>query len=454
MFPKARALWTRLLESLWFVPIAIGLASIVLAMVMVEISARIDPDVLARFPRIFGASADSSRSLLSSIAASVITVVGVTFSLTMVAVTQASAQYTSRILRTFMRDRATQIVLGVFVGIFAYCLLVLRTIRSADESPFVPSLAVVLGIVFALAAMGAHIYFVHHMATTLQVSSLLERVGRETVRAVDRLFPDDVGIEASPEQRDAALAHLRSATWRPVAAKSTGYLQAIDRSRLVSAAEQHGAVVRLGAPIGGFVIEHTPIAWTTPESPEARSGNDSADGASGSPSALDDEIPRCCSLGSFRTINEDAGFGVRQIVDIALRALSPGVNDTTTAVNCVDWLGAVLVRLANRRVEPPYRVKDGVVRVIAEGPTFESLLALAVDEIRQNAASNVTVLAALFGLLTRVAPHVRAPARRRSVEQQVRLIAEHAERNVQAVHDRDALRRLSGEALGALGAGR
>jgi uncharacterized membrane protein len=120
----------------------------------------------------------------------------------------------------------------------------------------------------------------------------------------------------------------------------------------------------------------------------------------------------------------------------------------------VDWLGAVLVRLANRRVEPPYRVKDGVVRVIAEGPTFESLLALAVDEIRQNAAGNVTVLAALLGLLTRVAPHVRAPARRRSVEQQVRLVAEHAERNVQAVHDRDALRRATGEALGALGAGR
>jgi uncharacterized membrane protein len=455
MVAKLRVVWTRLLESLWFVPIGIGIASIVLAIGMVEISARIDPDALARFPRIFGASADSSRSLLSSIGASVITVVGVTFSLTMVAVTQASAQYTSRILRTFMRDRPTQIVLGVFVGIFAYCLLVLRTIRSADESPFVPSLAVVLGIVFALGAMGALIYFVHHMATTLQVSSLLERVGRETVKAVDRLFPDDVGVEASADQREAALAHLRSATWRPVAAKSTGYLQAVDRRRLVTAAEQHRACVQLGAPIGGFVIEHTPIAWTTPETNSAaRTVDDSSDGASGSPEALDDEICRCCSFGSFRTLDQDAGFGVRQIVDIALRALSPGVNDTTTAVNCVDWLGAVLVRLANRRIETPYRVKDGVVRVIAEGPTFESLLALSVDEIRQNAAGNVTVLAALLGLLTRVATHVRAPARRRSVELQARLAAEHAERNVQAVHDRDALRRLASEALGARGAGR
>lgn len=192
------------LESLWFVPSAIGLASMVLAVGMVELSARVDPHALARFPRVFGASTDSSRSLLASIGASVITVVGVTFSLTMVAVTQASAQYTSRILRTFMRDRPTQIVLGVFVGIFAYCLLVLRTIRSADESPFVPSLAVVLGIVLALAGMGALIFFVHQIATTLQVSSLLERVGRETVEAVDCMFRM---MLASKRRRISATPH-------------------------------------------------------------------------------------------------------------------------------------------------------------------------------------------------------------------------------------------------------
>lgn len=164
-------------------------------------------------------------------------------------------------------------------------------------------------------------------------------------------------------------------------------------------------------------------------------------------------IPRCFSVGSFRTIEEDAGFGVRQIVDIALRALSPGVNDTTTAVNCADWLGAVLVRLANRRIETPFRVKDGVVRVIAEGPTFESLLALSIDEIRQNAGANVTVLGALLGLLTRLASVVHDPARRRCVEIQTQLVAELAERRVEAMHDREALRRLTSHALGTASVG-
>jgi uncharacterized membrane protein len=438
-------IWARLLETLWFVPSAIGLAGIVLAVGMVELSARIDPDALARFPRVFGASADSSRSLLSSIGASVITVGGVTFSLTMVAVTQASSQFTSRILRTFMRDRPTQVVLGVFVAIFAYCLLVLRTIRSADESGFVPSLAVVLGIVLALAGMGALIFFVHHMAAALQVSSLLERVGRETVDAVDRLFPHDLEEEASPRARDLAVAQLRDAFWRPVAATSTGYLQVVDGDRLGRAAEERRVIVRLGVPIGEFVVEHTPIAWISDEPNDARGR--AAPGASPD-EGLGKAIARCFTVGTFRTIDQDAAFGVRQMVDIALKALSPGINDTTTAVNCVDWLGAVLVRLANRRIETPFRTADQTVRVVASGPTFEGLRALSVDEIRQNAAGNVTVLGALLRLLTRLARVVREPARQRWVEIHARLVAEHAERRVEAPHDREGLRRLTSAALG------
>lgn len=151
---RLRALWEQLLDSLWFVPGAIVLAAIVLAVGMVELSTRVDNGALSKFPRIFGASADSSRAMLSAIASSVITVAGVTFSITMVAVTQASSQYTPRILRNFMRDRSNQVVLGVFVGIFAYCLVVLRTIRSSEEVRFVPALAVIGGIVLALVGMG------------------------------------------------------------------------------------------------------------------------------------------------------------------------------------------------------------------------------------------------------------------------------------------------------------
>ena len=445
---RLRVVRDRLLETLWFVPGAIGLAGVLLAVAMVELSARVDQETLARFPRVFGASADSSRSLLSAIGGSVITVAGVTFSLTMVAVAQASSQYTSRILRTFMRDRSTQVVLGAFVGIFAYCLLVLRTIRSVEESGFVPSLAVVLAILLALVAMGALIFFIHHIAATLQVSHLLERVGRETIKAVDRLFPDDVGEEASPQQRAEAATRLRGATWLAIPATRTGYVQRIDADRLVDIAAARDSVIRLELRVGEFVIDGTPIAaiasWGS-------NGSSERDGHKpGSPTERSNpSIAACFAVGTFRTIDEDAAFGVRQIVDVALKALSPGVNDTTTAVTCVDWLGAILVRLANRSIETPFRSEDGVVRVIAAGPTFESMLALAVDEIRQNAASNVTVLGALLEMAGRVGRVVRDRERRRLLETHVALIAEHVERRVEAKPDRERLRQCARLALAA-----
>ena len=441
MMLRLRAWWTRLLETLWFVPSAVGLAGVVLAIAMVELSAGVDQDALARFPRLFGASADSSRSLLSAIGGSVITVAGVTFSLTMVAVAHASGQYTSRILRTFMRDRSTQVILGIFVGIFAYCLLVLRTIRSVDESRFVPSVAVVLAIALALVGMGALIFFIHHIATTLQVSHLLERVGSETVQAVDRLFPDDVAEEATPEQRAATAAALRGVTWLSVPAKRTGYVQGIDADRLVSIAEAHDAVIRLDVGIGEFVIEDTPIASIAAGDATARQRDRNAHDISSDHTCR--SIAGCFGVGTFRTIDEDAAFGIRQIIDVALKALSPGVNDTTTAVTCVDWLGAILVRLANRRIETPFRSKVGVVRVIANGPTFDRLLAFAVDEIRQNAASNVTVLAALFEMAGRVGRVVRDHQRGTLLETQVALLADHVERRVDTTHDRERLRRCA-----------
>ena len=176
--PDLLGVWARLRDSLWFVPSLIVLAAVLLAIGMVELSALAPSEALARWPRLFGAGADGSRSMLSAIAGSMITVAGVTFSITMVAVTQASAQYTPRILRNFMRDRANQAVLGIFVGIFAYCLVVLRTIRGGDGPDFVPSLAVLVGILLALLGIAVLIFFIHHIATALQASEIIARIAR------------------------------------------------------------------------------------------------------------------------------------------------------------------------------------------------------------------------------------------------------------------------------------
>ena len=473
MAHRLRVLRDRLLSTLWFVPTLVVAGAIALAVGMVELSARVDAEALARWPRVFGAEPGSSRSILSAIASGMITVAGLSFSLTMVAVTQASTQFTPRVLRNFMGDRANQLVLGTFVGIFAYCLVVLRTIRSADEGlRFVPSLAVVLGIALAIGGTGVLIYFVHHIASTLQASNLVARVARETAAAIDALFPDTLGAGADDDAAHATRLAAAVTRWHPVPARATGYVQAVDEPRLLRVAAEGGRLVRMVRGVGDFVVEGTPVAAVAADAGraglrpgaagEARVPAAPADDDGASPTALDALAGRLAAtwaVGEVRTVEQDAAFGVRQLVDIALKALSPGINDTTTAVSCVDYLGALLLRLAGRRIESPVRTApadghDGarggqarradasgrVVCVLARGPTFERLLALACDEIRQSASGNVSVLHRLLDMLAEVADATPDPARRRLVLAQRALVDEVGDRTVPAPADRRRLR--------------
>lgn len=436
---RLRTLAQHLLGSLWFIPSAIVFAALALAVFMVELSGGMGDAVLERFPRLFGASAASSQAMLSAIAGSMITVAGLSFSLVLLAVTQASSQYTPRILRTFMEDRANQVVLGTFVGIFAYCLVVLRTIRTADEGGFVPSLAVVLAIVLAIAGIGVLIYFVHHIASTLQASSIMARVTRDTVVVVDRLFPQTLGDEG-PVNGEVVAAIEALTDWHLARAAATGYVQSVDEKGMLRLAAQTCQVIRMARGIGDFVIEGTEIAAFADWPPEAQPGRSPHRRDTGpDPAEIAKRLERLYVVDEYRTVAQDAAFGIRQLVDIALRALSRGVNDTTTAVNCVDHIGAILVRLANRQVESPLRTRDGIVRVIARGAQFDGLLRLACDEIRNSAAGNPAMLDHLFETLGTVAGQTPSQDRRQLLAEQVRLIREVVSRTVETPHDRTRL---------------
>jgi uncharacterized membrane protein len=202
---KFKLLWSDLQSSFWFVPSLIVMASMVLAAALIEAhSAGID-QWLTPWPRLFGAGAEGARGMLSTIAASMMSVVAVTFSMTLVALALASSQYTSRILRNFMRSRVTQSVLGSLAGIFAYCLIVLRTIRDTQEGEFIPSVAVFFGFILALAGVGVLIFFIHHIASSIQASSIIASVAGETIKSVDRLFPNDEGDVPEIEADQARL---------------------------------------------------------------------------------------------------------------------------------------------------------------------------------------------------------------------------------------------------------
>ena len=409
-------------STFWFVPTVIVLDAVGLAAVLIAIDATVDLHVVARWPLLFGAGAAGARSLLMAVASSMITVAGVVFSITIVALSLTSSQYTSRVLRNFMRDRNNQIVLGVFVGIFAYCLVVLRTIRAGDEGAFVPSLAVLGGLILAFVGIGFLIFFIHYISMSIQSSSIIAKAAEETIAAVDQLFPKELGDDVEEDADGALAVSLAEQTWSAVPARKTGYIQSLDGDALLAFASERGTIVRMECGIGEFVVEGTALISVA------------------DPGGLDedttDELNAIYVISPHRTVEQDASFGIRQLVDIALKALSPGIDDTMTAVICVDYLTAILVRLASRPIATARRLDQGELRVIARGPSFPSLLAEAFDQIRQNAAGNVAVLTRLLQALEIIAGQTANELRRQALRQQAELIVAVAERTIASLHDR------------------
>jgi uncharacterized membrane protein len=350
-----------------------------------------------------------------------ITVAGVVFSITIVALSLASSQYTSRVLRNFMRDRMNQAVLGVFVGIFAYCLVVLRAIRGGDEGAFVPSLAVFGGLVLAFVGIAFLIYFIHHISLSIQASSIISAAAEETIAALDQLFPKGLGDNADETTENDPPISLEELQWIAVGSRKTGYIESVDGASLLALAHQQGCMVRMERGIGEFVVQDTPLVSVT-------GGSELEETSVG-------QLNAAFVISHQRTVQQDASFGIRQIVDIAMKALSPGVNDTTTAVMCVDYLGAILARIAVRQIATPRRFHQGELRVIARGPSFESLLAEAFDQIRQNASGNVAVLTRQLQALEIIAGQTKAPRRRQAVRQQALLITTLAQHTIPSPHD-------------------
>jgi len=433
MLTKLHHWWQNLRSSFWFVPAVIVLGAVGLAVLLIAVDTTVDLTVVERWPLLFGAGAAGARGLLTTVASSMITVAGVVFSITIVALALTSSQYTSRVLRNFMRDRVNQTVLGVFLGNFAYCLVVLRVIRGGDEGAFVPSLAVLGGLVLAFVGIAFLVYFIHYISLSIQASRIIAIAAKETLDAMDRLFPEALGDEPD-EDGDGDMAAPRAEQhWSPVPARKTGYLETIDSDVLLRWAQEHGTILRMERGIGEFVVEGTPLI--------------SVAGPGGLDEDTTDDLNALYVISRHRTVEQDVSFGIRQLVDIALKALSPGINDTTTAVMGVDYLGAILARLASRQFPATHRLDQGELRVIARGPSFESLLAEAFDQIRQNAAGNVAVLTRLLQALEIIAGETPSRRRRQALRQQSELIAAMAERTIPSPHDRGdvdaALLRLS-----------
>lgn len=439
MFNRLKQFWNGLRASLWLIPGAMIAASVALALVLIEVDSRLTPEWLVDYPRLFGMGADGSRGMLTAIAGSMLTVATLAFSLTLTAVTQASGQYTPRIFRNFMRDRANQFVLGYFVSVFAFCLLVLRTIRGADETKFVPSLAVIAGLALALGGIVALVFFFHHIADSLQITTIIDNIANETKKSIERLFPENLGEAATTEEKIETVRAADAKVWRKIPALRAGYIQNADAEGLLEFAAANKILLRMRLGAGQFAGRGATLAEIAPD----------ADAAIEHAPVGDEEIKRIndlFTLDRYRTVEQDAEFGIRQIVDIALKALSPGVNDTTTAVACIDYLGEILGEIARRRIPAPIRSKSGEPRVIAVAPDFASYVETAFDQIRISGKANQAIFERLISTIKFVAECTNDENRRAALRRQIELTDEFAEKTLETEYEKEKMRLKSAEA--------
>ncbi|ACF02321.1 conserved hypothetical protein [Rhodopseudomonas palustris TIE-1] len=352
--------WDRARSSFWFLPTVMAALAIGLSFGLIEVDNWLGSGTVGDIEYLYLFGPEGARAILSTIASSMITVAGLTFSITMLTLQLASSQFGPRLLRNFMRDRGNQLVLGTFISTFVYCLLVLRTVRGVEGSSFVPHLAVAFGVLMALASLGVLIYFIHHIASSIRIESLLTELASETRATIARMYPERLGRDAKETPEIFAQPSDFDVSSAPVTATRSGYLQRIDVDMLMQLATENDLVLRVEAPPGRFVIGNDAILRMHPKS-----------------RGTDEIISRLRSsfiIGEERTPDQDLHFSVRRIVEIAQRALSPGVNDPTTALYCIDRLREIFVLLAGRDLPSAQRVdKDGNLRVVTDVVTLDTL---------------------------------------------------------------------------------
>jgi uncharacterized membrane protein len=389
---RLSSLWDRVRDSFWFVPSAMTGGAIGLSFVLTRVDAWLGVAPVQDVSLFYSFGPEGARAILSAIASSMITVAGLTFSITMLTLQLASSQFGPRLLRNFMRDRGNQLVLGTFIATFVYCLLVLRRVRGTEESHFVPHIAVAFGVLLALASLAVLIYFIHHIATSIRIETLLAQLAAETRGAVDRLYPERMGhgpVTAGENAEPLVPTDFASGAWI-VRAKESGYVQRIDSDALMRIATECDLVVRIEARPGRFSNEGDAILAAHPR---ANVSDEIADRLRGT-----------LVVGGDRTPEQDLEFSIRRIVEIAQRALSPGVNDPTTALYCIDRLGEALYRLAGRDVPSPLRLDaDRRLRIVTEVSLLDDLACPAFAAIARYAIADADVIARLLEIMAKLA---------------------------------------------------
>lgn len=392
---KFRTAGDALRTQLWPLPVFAVLVAIGLGVWLPLLDAAIGEDMPSAVSSLLiNGGPDAGRAILEATAGSLITATSLTFSLTVVTLQLASSQFSPRLLRTFTGDRVVHATLALFLGTFAYALTVLRTVRSGDdgEEAFVPHLAVTLAFLLAIASVIGLVFFLAHLAREIRVETIMRKVHAETAATIDRVFPDRRGSAST------ALPVAPTSAALIVAARS-GFLTGINEERILAAAVQHRAVVRVDCRVGSSLVKGVPVAvgWAHSDEPPMRE------------EALEEfrhDVAAAFTCGFERTAVQDVAFGFRQLIDVAAKALSPGINDPTTAIHVLGHTSALLCDLTQRDLGArALRDDDGVVRVVLHRPDFAAFLNITLDQPVLYGSSDPAVIDRVLSLLQEVAWH-------------------------------------------------
>lgn len=420
----ANKVWSFLVEKFWITPGLMVIAGVLGAIGLIEIDrSGTLPVSLLQGRWLYNGGGTGARTLLGAVASSTIGVAGTVFSITIAALSLAAGQMGPRLLRSFTHDRGNQITLGAFLATFSYALMVLRSVRTQDEGVFVPHLALSVSILLAFVCVGMLVYFVGHMAGRINVDTVIDLVSQDVRSAILRL---------TTSEPQAALADTQC--WdqaAPVLDTRRGYLQRLDQEALANWAQDHKAAIRLLVRPGDYVFPGAPFAvvlW-----------KEKTEGLA----AVSEAINAATTLSSERTSSDDLEYTVRQLVEVAVRALSPGINDPHTAISVLDRLGAALCDLVDRSFLTGIWPHEGRPNLVVPSVDYDGLTDAMFHMIRQNAAGSTAVLTRLLEVLASVASCEPRSDRHATLARHAKLVTADARQTIKNTSDlQDVLKRF------------
>lgn len=424
---KIRFFWQELMATFWFFPVLMMVFSILLAIGMVYLDSLI---VLPEtgWTRFFLVnSSDSARTILSTISGAMIGVAGTVFSVTLVALTLASSQFGPRLIKNFMYVRLNQIVLGSYISTYLYCLLVLNAIKDGEDYTLIPSISLLVSILAAVANIVLLIIFIHHIAVSIQADKVVSDISDFIFTQVETLFPEKMGEEKDKtKDADAAAAKAGYRIRIPIKSPKSGYLRYVDSETLIDVVGELDAILELYYRPGSYLVRDKEIGMLYSDTTWEEE-------------ALE-KILKQFVIGQTKVSQQDLEFSIHQLVEIAARALSPGINDPYTAISCIDNLTAAMCYLAKSKFPSKYRFdEEEHLRVITDRLRFEGVLDAAFNQIRQFSEGSTAVIIRLMEALTTIYEFTSEESHQAAVIRHAEMVLRTGERAIKEKNDLEDL---------------